>query len=101
MSKRKVPFSVDLMADTLTVGDRKIALTPKETHIMVVLWEEMPRSISHEILFTGVWFTPQERNDRNALVTAVSRLRQKLNGLPLRLLGSRREGYRLMQEVAQ
>jgi two-component system, OmpR family, KDP operon response regulator KdpE len=76
-------FVVDLVAHTVTAGEREVRLTPTEWHLLEVLVRNPGRLVPQRQLLQEVW-GPQYGSESNYLRVYVSQLRRKLEPDPTR-----------------
>lgn len=71
------PYTVDIAARAIRLGDEWIELTQKEYELAAFLFKNIGRAISRGHILDAVWGTSPELNTRT-VDTHVSRLRKKL-----------------------
>jgi len=89
---RKGSLTLDVEASQALWDDTPLGLTPKEFAILFVLARHEDEVVTAETLYESIWKTPM-MGDKNAIQTAVSRLRQKLEITEYTIAFVRRRGY--------
>jgi two-component system KDP operon response regulator KdpE len=94
---------IDLDKQLVTVGGRRVQLTPNEFELLRVLAQNEGKLMTHPAILREVW-GPAYSTESHYLHVYVSQLRQKLEADPARpryLLTEAGAGYRLVNPVAQ
>ena len=73
----KGTLTLDIMATQAFIGGEDLALTPKEFSLLLLLVQNEGNVLNAEFVYETVWKAPLIGN-KNAMQTAVSKLRQKL-----------------------
>lgn len=69
---------IDVASWRVTVGGRRIALSPLESQFLVYLARRVGRVVTYDQLLEAVWGCPAGQGDPNLVMRCVSRLRKKL-----------------------
>jgi two-component system, OmpR family, phosphate regulon response regulator PhoB len=85
---------IDLVRQEVTVGSRRVALTPAEVRLATLLVREPERAFTREELMATIWNTESTASSR-ACDTHVLNLRRKLGRSTARIETVRGVGYRL------
>lgn len=105
-SKGQVRTVGDLTLDTdqhlLSIGNRRVSITPTEFHLLEALAARFGRSVPSSDLMHKVWGM-QNEHVRRSLKVHISRLRHKLSeaGSTTTVDGSRGNGYTLAEREAE
>jgi two-component system KDP operon response regulator KdpE len=94
---------IDLDKQLVTVGGRRVQLTPNEFELLRVLAQNEGKLMTHPTILREVW-GPAYGTESHYLHVYVSQLRRKLEADPARpryLLTEPGAGYRLVNPVAQ
>ena len=94
---------IDLDKQLVTVGGRRVSLTPTEFELLRVLAQNEGKLMTHPAILREVW-GPAYGTESHYLHVYVSQLRGKLEADPSRpryLLTEAGAGYRLVNPVAQ
>jgi DNA-binding response OmpR family regulator len=92
------PLRIDRERGEATWHGRRLALTPREREVLLVLAEAQGATVRREALYRAVWGYAMARGDRTVDVN-VKRLRNKLTaavGAPLAIETEPAVGYRLV-----
>lgn len=82
--------------DVLHVADQRRALTPIDARVLRLLLARPGAVVSYRVIADAAW--PSPRTDSQADAHApIKRLRERLEGLPLRIESVRRRGVRLVR----
>jgi two-component system, OmpR family, KDP operon response regulator KdpE len=90
-------LKIDFAKRVVTLGDTRLALTPKEYRLLQVLAQHAGNVVTHQQLLRDVWGTPHVE-DTHYLRIFIRKLRQKIEADPNRpriLLTELGVGYRL------
>ena len=96
-------FAIDLEKRLVTVGGRRVQLTPNEFDLLRVLAQNEGKLMTHPAILREVW-GPAYSTESHYLHVYVSQLRRKLEDDPSRpryLLTEAGAGYRLVNPVAR
>ena len=96
-------LAIDLEKRLVTVGDRRVQLTPNEFDLLRVLAQNEGKLMTHPAILREVW-GPAYGTESHYLHVYVSQLRRKLEDDPARphyLLTEAGAGYRLVNPVAR
>jgi two-component system KDP operon response regulator KdpE len=94
---------IDLEKRLVTVGGRRVQLTPNEFDLLRVLAQNEGKLMTHPAILREVW-GPAYSTESHYLHVYVSQLRRKLEDDPARpryLLTEAGAGYRLVNPVAR
>jgi Response regulators consisting of a CheY-like receiver domain and a winged-helix DNA-binding domain len=83
---------LDIVASLAFIGGEALALTPKEFSLLLLFAQNEGRVLSANQLYEGVWKAPLAE-DKNAVQTAVSKLRKKMEASGYHIDSIRRQGY--------
>ena len=92
---------IDAASWRVTVGGRRIALSPLESQLLVYLARRVGRVVTYDQLLEAVWGHPAGQGDPNLVIRCVSRLRKKLGEVadhPEYILNVPGMGYRLRSQ---
>ena len=103
MRRRKMPNStgpmlikgllkLDIMAAQAFVDGENLSLTPKEFSLLLFFAQNEGRVVRAEAVYKTIWNAPLT-SDKNALQTAVSKLRQKVEHAGFSIDALRGQGY--------
>jgi DNA-binding response OmpR family regulator len=90
-------LSLDVTAAVAALDGNDLLLTQKEFALLLIFVQSEVRPIAGEYLYEKIWKAPYN-NDDNAVKTAVSKLRKKLDGSGYTISAERGEGYLLQRE---
>ena len=93
---------IDLEKRSVTMGDRRVALTPIEYDLLRLLAENEGKLLTHPTILREIW-GPAYREESNYLHVYVSHLRRKIEPDPARpryLLTQAGVGYRLVDPTS-
>ena len=96
-------LSIDLEKRLVTVGGRRVQLTPNEFDLLQVLAQNEGKLMTHPAILREVW-GPAYSTESHYLHVYISQLRRKLEDDPARpryLLTEAGAGYRLVNPVAR
>ena len=96
-------LAIDLEKRLVTVGGRRVQLTPNEFDLLRVLAQNEGKLMTHPAILREVW-GPAYSTESHYLHVYVSQLRRKLEDDPSRpryLLTEAGAGYRLVNPVAR
>ena len=85
-------LSLDVLSARAYVNDVDLGLKPTEFSLLLVLVEHEGRAISAEQLYHRAWKLPLAK-DKNALYTAISKLRKKIEPAGYDIVLDRSDGY--------
>jgi DNA-binding response OmpR family regulator len=88
----KGSLTIDIIAMRAYIGEDDLCLTPKECALLLLLAQNERKIISAEDAYKSVW-GQSLNSDRNALQTAVSKLRKKLAPAGYTIAATRGMGY--------
>ena len=88
----KGTLALDIMATRAFIGGDDLALTPKEFSLLLLLVQNEGNALNAEYVYETVWNAPLIGN-KNAMQTAVSKLRQKLEPSDYGIDFLRGQGY--------
>ena len=88
----KGALALDIMATRAFIGGEDLALTPKEFSLLLLLVQNEGNALNAEYVYETVWKAPLIGN-KNAMQTAVSKLRQKLESSDYGIEFLRGQGY--------
>jgi two-component system KDP operon response regulator KdpE len=92
------PLAIDFTARAVFIGDRRVALTPKEYRLLQILAQHSGNVVTHQFLLREVWGN-EHLDDTHYLRIFVRKLRRKIEADPTRpqiLLTELGVGYRLV-----
>jgi len=91
-------LTIDIPRREVTVGDRKVALTPKEFGFLALLARWPGRVLTHRTILQEVW-GPEYSEETHYLRVYASQIRKKLGDPPerSRLVAEPGVGYRLVE----
>lgn len=80
----------------LQLGDQQVTLTPNESRILTLLFQQAGEIVTREAIMTELWES-DDFIDRNTLAVNMTRLRKKLSVIDLdsRILTIKNKGYML------
>ncbi len=93
------PLTIDLSSRTVTMDDRRIALTPKEYRLLQLLAQNAGKVVTHQQLIREVWGAGEATNPQYLRIF-MRKLRRKIEATPNRpriILTELGVGYRLAQ----
>ncbi len=96
------PLAIDFTARAVLVNERRIALTPKEYHLLQTLAQHSGNVVTHQFLLREVWGN-EHIDDTHYLRIFVRKLRHKIEADPTQpqiLLTELGVGYRLVSAEA-
>ena len=85
-------LKLDIVAAQAFVGDENLSLTPKEFSLLLFFAQNEGRLVTAEQVYKTIWNAPLTK-DKNALQTAVSKLRQKIEHAGFSIDALRGRGY--------
>ena len=88
----KGTLTLDIMATRAFIGGDDLALTPKEFSLLLLFVQSEEKALNAEYVYETVWKEPLIGN-KNAMQTAVSKLRQKLEPSDYGIDFLRGQGY--------
>ena len=88
----KGALKLDIIASQAFIDDESISLTPKEFSLLLFFAQNEGRVISAAQMYETIWNAPLEK-DKNALQTAISKLRQKVERAGFSIDSIRGKGY--------
>lgn len=92
-------LTIDLSTRTVTLDDRKVALTPKEYRLLQMLAQNAGKVVTHQQLIRGIWGASETTNPQYLRIF-MRKLRRKIEATPNRpriILTELGVGYRLAQ----
>jgi DNA-binding response OmpR family regulator len=88
----KGALTLDIVAQTAHVNGIDLRLTQKEFALLLLLAQNEGKVMSTDLIYEKVWKAPLT-GDKNAVQTAVSRLRRKMAGTGYDICSYRGKGY--------
>jgi DNA-binding response OmpR family regulator len=88
----KGPLTIDIIAMRAYIGEGDLNLTHKECALLLLLAQNEGKTIGAEEAYESVW-GQEMGNDRNALRTAASKLRKKIEPVGYTVAMTRGSGY--------
>jgi len=87
-------LTLDVVSGQALVGGEDLQLSQKEFNLLLLFVQNESETMNASYIYEKVWGTPMVGN-RNALQTAISKLRKKIESTGYDIVAVRKQGYQL------